>query len=465
MANSEENRKSSRIAEIEPTDEQLTGRGGLAVFVRFLEASGLLDRLASDLSALRQTQKGLSVRSFLKQVLCFFMDGTSRHLTHFDRLAEDGGYAGATQTPREEMASSHQIKRLFRRFSGEQLAALRALLLELFLRRLEREEPEVIVLGLDSMIMDNDDAARREGATATYKNVKGFQPLQLTAGRFIVDAAFRPGHVHCNRGDEAYETVARVVRAIRDRGITAPIIVRMDAGFYDGDLMAQLDALEVGYLIAGRRLPGLEPIWELLPEALQARLCKEGARWRVADLRICRPAGTRVRRALYSRLEAKDGQYLLPLTGRTESIIYTNIERSKAVGRHLVAAGREDLLAPTRLLRLYHGRGRDEQVHRALKDFGFEALPFQRFATNAAFYYLMLVAFACYEAFKTSVCKGLVPERAYPTRLRRAVIDIAAKVVRTARTVRLKVPRAVFRALDLRRLWQRAGAPPPLLVG
>lgn len=48
-------------------------------------------------------------------------------------------------------------------------------------------------------------------------------------------------------------------------------------------------------------------------------------------------------------------------------------------------------------------------MHRALKDFACEVLPFQRFSANAAFYYTMLVAFFLYECFKEDVCQPVVP--------------------------------------------------------
>jgi len=35
---------------------------------------------------------------------------------------------------------------------------------------------------------------------------------------------------------------------------------------------------------------------------------------------------------------------------------------------------------------------------KSLKDFGFEQLPFKRFAANSAFYYCMLIAFLLFEA-------------------------------------------------------------------
>jgi hypothetical protein len=46
-----------------------------------------------------------------------------------------------------------------------------------------------------------------------------------------------------------------------------------------------------------------------------------------------------------------------------------------------------------------HGRGGDELVHRALKDFASQAPAFKRFAPSAAFYFTLLVAFFLFETF------------------------------------------------------------------
>ncbi len=47
----------------------------------------------------------------------------------------------------------------------------------------------------------------------------------------------------------------------------------------------------------------------------------------------------------------------------------------------------------------------------------------------------------------------LVPLTSYPGTLRRKVIDIAAKIVCGSRTLKLKVSRAVWEALDFAKLW------------
>jgi len=107
-----------------------------------------------------------------------------------------------------------------------------------------------------------------------------------------------------------------------------------------------------------------------------------------------------------------------------------------------------------------YSRKTDELMHRALKIFGFEELPFLRFAPNAAFYYAMLVAFFLFECFKEDVCPKVVPQEAYATTLRRQVIDIAAKIVRHAGQTILRVTEATMAQLQFAQLWARSNTPP-----
>ena len=108
----------------------------------------------------------------------------------------------------------------------------------------------------------------------------------------------------------------------------------------------------------------------------------------------------------------------------------------------------------------YHGRGADELVHRSLKDFGFEELPFLRFAPNAAFYYCMLVAFFLFEAFKEDVTTPVVPVTALPVTLRRILVDVAAKIVTHAGRTILKLTDVVMETLHFKELWERCLSAP-----
>ena len=182
-----------KIRRIETTSDRLTGRAGLALFVAYLHSIEVFEWFERWFGSIRKNRKGLAITELFKQVLCFFVDGTCRHLTYFDQLSGDEGYAGSIETAKKNMASSDQIKRFFRAFAWTRVFLFRRLLQTLFIWRLRTTQPEVIELGIDTMVMDNDDAKCRHGVKPTYKKKKGFQPLQMNWGRFIVDAVFRSG--------------------------------------------------------------------------------------------------------------------------------------------------------------------------------------------------------------------------------------------------------------------------------
>ena len=107
---------SYRIKRVEITNDTLTSRGGISLFVKYLQAIDIVRLLLEKFGGLKKSSKGVTVQNFFLQMLCFFMEGTSRHLTYFDQLREDAGYAAVLEVPAEQMASSHAMKRFFGMF-------------------------------------------------------------------------------------------------------------------------------------------------------------------------------------------------------------------------------------------------------------------------------------------------------------------------------------------------------------
>lgn len=136
--------------------------------------------------------------------------------------------------------------------------------------------------------------------------------------------------------------------------------------------------------------------------------------------------------------------------------------RDSPVDRALLDAGAAHLLEAHGIIESYHGRGSDELVHRAFKDFVDQRLPFKGFRQNTAYYYLALLAFALFEAFKADVTNVVVPTTSYATTFRRKLIDVAGKIVTHAGKVVLKVSRATLDRLHLEELWRLSSSPPPL---
>jgi len=445
---------------VEVTSDTLTGRGGLALFSRYvrnLEISPHIDRL---FGSIRKSSKGLPVTTLFHQLFCFFLDGTSRHLVRFDALKQDEGYAAAIETQPGQMASSHAIKRFFGAFWWPRIWLFRRLLLHLFVWRLKLEAPPVVILGIDAMVMDNDEANVRHGVQPTYKKVKGFAPLQMTWGRFLIDAVFRGGKKHSNSGDSVAQMVRHVVTLIRKHyRADVPIVVRFDSGFFDQKLFEVFEKLRIGYICVGKLYPDIKAFAAQAPAGVWSEYKRLDQVWRYLEFGNRRANWKKMRRAILSRPQAEDGQWLLEFA-RPDTVLYTNLGMGEDIDRLLQDAGLAHWTEPEHVIRLHHTRGADELVHRALKEFGSETLPFKRFAANAAFYYTMAVAFFLFESFKEDVTEPVLPITSYATTLRRKAIDFAAKIVRTGGRIILKVTQATWNELQIPKLWALSRSPP-----
>jgi len=452
--------KTNRITGVGITTDTLTSRGGLSLFGRYVEGIGIRPTFERLFGSMRKNGKGQTIGEICKQVLCFFVDGTSRHLVQFDRLKEDMGYAGAIESAPESMVSSHAVKRFFTGFSWVRIWLFRRLLQGLFLWRLKMMKPLVIELGIDTMVMDNDEAEVRHGVQPTYKKVKGFQPLQMTWGRFMVDAVFRGGKKHSNHGDTVEEMVRHVVEKVRKQyRADVLIIFKLDSGFFDQNLFAVFEELGVGYVVSGKLYEDIKETVRAVPPASWRVYQTKEQVWDYIEFNDKRGSWKKSRRAIYCRPRQEGAQLLLEFA-RPDTILYTNLGVGEAIDEQLTRAGQAGKMTAEGIIAIAHGRGCDELVHRAFKDFGSEELPFKRFAPNAAYYYLMAVAFFLFECFKEDVCAGVVPISAYATTVRRTVIDCAAKLVRTGGKIILKVTRATWNALQWDVLWKRSESPP-----
>jgi len=446
-----------KIRRIETTSDRLTGRAGLALFTAYLHGIEIFDWFDRWFGSIRKNRKGLAITELFKQVLCFFVDGTSRRLTYFDQLSQDGGYAGSIETDLKDMASSHQIKRFFKAFAWTRVFLFRRLLHTLFLWRLRIVQPDVIELGIDTMVMDNDDALQRHGVKPTYKKKKGFQPLQMNWGRFIVDAVFRSGDKHSNHGDSVLNMIRHMVIKIkRDYRWNVPIIIRMDSGFFDQKIFNLCETLQVGYVCGGKMYENIKTIAANWDENRWERFeTTKKQSWQYAEFG-CRQGNWKLfRRAIYCRLMHDDRNQLYLPGCRPDTIIITNIGQRRAIDGFLKNAGATDYLTTSGLIACYHERGSDELANRALKDFGHEQLPFKQFNPNAAWYYSMLVGHFLLESFKEDVSAPVIAIGSYASTVRRRLIDIAGKIVSHSGETILKISQACFENLRFPELFRR----------
>ena len=456
----------AKITKIGVTKDKISARGGLPLFLRYIEKIGLYGLISSNtLSLLPNSRKGLQLQQFLKQVFAFFMDGTDTSISGFDLKKKDAGYTALLENKPGEMASSHQVKRFFIKLSIVPSYFFNKILHELFIWRLNIERPKTITLGIDTMVLDNDDARKREGCKPTYKKKKGFQPLHICWGPFLVDVLFRKGTAHSNHGTDYIDRVTSIVKLIRRRySAGVPITICGDSGFADQKAYHHFEeVLGIHYITTGKIYGGIKDYVKRIPVEDFGEYPKNKATWNYIEFGNKLGSWSKFRRCIYTKLNNdENGQYFFEFA-KPDNVIYTNIGLCKEADDKLMAAGGEHCFETVSIIQKSHGRGADELIHRSIKELATkEQLPFKSFGMNRAYYLLLVITHFVFEAYKRDVTHDVMPVTAYPNTFRRKLIDFAVKITSGARYVILNVTKTVHETMNIAELWARCQGPPEI---
>jgi len=456
----------TKITKIGVTTEKITARGGLPLILRYIEKIELYGLISSTImSLLAKSNKGLQLPQFLKQMFAFYIDGTNTSISYFDQLKTDEGYAAVLETNTEELASSHQIKRFFMKMSVLTNLIFNKILHELFIWRLKLERPDIIFLGIDTMVLDNDDAKMREGSETTYKKKKGFQPLHISWGTFLIDVLFRKGSAHSNHGNDYTQRVKSIVELIRKRySEQAAIILCADSGFADQKAYEYFEGeLKIHYITTSKIYPDVKEYVSGIPTQMFNKFKKGKAEWGYVEFANKLNSWKKFRRCIFTKLNCDEsGQYIMSFD-KPDNVIYTNIGNCKEADDKLKAAGGEAYFAASSIIRLSHQRGADELIHRSIKELATkEQLPFKRFGMNRAYYFILVISHFIFEAYKRDVTADVIPISSYPNTFRRKLIDFAAKITKGARSITLKVSEAIYITFNIKELWSRCQSPPKI---
>ena len=456
----------TKITKIGVTNDKISARGGLPLILRYIEEIGLYKLISGNILPLLSTnRKGLQLQQFLKQMLAFFMDGTNMAISGFDHLKNDEGYAALLESKTSEMASSHQIKRYFAKVSIITDHIFNKILHELFVWRLNISRPKIIELGIDTMVMDNDSSKKREGIEVTYKRKKGFQPLHICWGPFLIDVLFRKGSAHSNHGTDYPDRVKAIVKLIRKRySKDVPIIICADSGFADQKVYDEFEEnLHIHYITTGKIYEDIKGYIQELPDATFREYAKNKVVWNYVEFGNKLKSWSKFRRCIFTHLKRdENGQYVIGFA-KPDSVIYTNIGMCKEADYRLKAAGGNHYFEAKTIIQKSHERGADGLIHRSIKELATkEQLPFKSFGMNRAYYFLLVITHFIFEAYKQDVTFDVIPITVYPNTFRRKLIDFAAKITSRARSIVLNVTQTVFETINIIELWKRCQSPPKI---
>jgi len=444
-------RRANCINRVESTESELSSRSGLSAIAEYLEHHGIIKLIAQRLSMMKSSSKGAGVEAIVLQLLCFFIDGTKSSLTWFDFLQRTASHASILGLGVSELISSHTAKRFLRKFTLSSMRILESIELALFQWRLRVEQPQVITLCIDSVVYDNDDAHQRQGVSPTYKKVKGFQPVNVIWNGYTVLSRFRRGSSHGNHGTFVPYAIRKVTSAIREVNPDAEIVFKFDSGFFDEKVFTECTNQGVFCVMTARMVSGVKEAAESVPEDKWSQLNKKEASWRYAQINY-KPGSwgekTGPVSAVYTSLVRDEATHPVLEFARPDQIILTNVDLKHADKPSSIQSAKDVVL-------LNHSRGKDELVHRGTKEFGTEKMPCKRFFMNGGYYHFMVIAHNLLIAFQRDVVAQEEPElmNATPTTLRRRVIDIAGRVIRTSRRIILKVAKEHDGPSLLERLW------------
>jgi hypothetical protein len=439
----------TKIQEIGITRESLTGRGGMAFIIKYIKNINVISVVSEVFKGIRKSRKGKDIETIIEQMIYNSIDGSKQTMTRFDELKEDGSYLKTIEINENEAVSSHSMKRFFKAVNEFMLKKLQKTMLRMFVWRLKITKPEIIILGADTMVLNNNDAHKREGVSPTYKMVKGYHPLFIYWGRFVVNMIFHEGKDHPNRNNDYFQAIRETIAVIRkEYREEVPILVLSDAGFYDQKYFQELDEQEVFFICGGKLMDCVK--MEIMKQSPSEKLEFErnGTNYDYLDFIDKRESWQKAYRAIYYKQADINGEFHLEFD-RPETLVYTNLEDTELLKKYQL----EKYLDGKEIVALYQSRAKDELVNRSLKEFAEEALPFQRFISNAAYYYLTVIAKNLLTAFQEDILSPVIPMTAYPNTVRRLFIDIAGKIVCTARKIILKFEQSVYERLKLPELW------------
>ena len=439
----------------------ITGHAGVPGLIEGFRQTGTAAVMDREIK-LKSRKRGLRTSEMAESLLAMWAAGGER-AEDLDQFRQDKALAvllghdlPAAQTVRDFLAQFHGEDLPLLQEGKAPVAAETVPLLglakanaELVLDLQCRRPVKTATLDIDATVI----ACDKRAAKRAYDGNRGYQPvLALWAEQDVIIAdEFRDGNVPAGSGNR--RVVEKAVAALPP-GVTE-IRVRGDSALYEHDLLRWLDGRGIGYGISADLGRELVAAIRALPEAAWREAGEEVQAIRHwAEVAYVPSDGVATRdrpappRYLVLRVSQKQGGLFADGSTVRHFAVVTNLP-DPAGGSGLD------------LIRWQRGKaGTIEHAHRVLKDeLAAAALPSGRFAANAAWFRLNVLAFNLFTAFKRVALPAEL-RHARPKRLRFVLLNSLGKVVRHAReTVLRLVGEARRRLADAARLALATGPP------
>jgi len=289
-----------------------------------------------------------------------------------------------------------------------------------------------LTIDLDSTICETYGVKKQGAQKVNYAKVHGYQPFLAVAAESneVLNCRLRGGNAGSARG--AAHFLGQTLRRVRRAGAGGEIVVRADSGFYAEQVIHACQRHDARFSITARLHANLSKLIHELPEEAWIPIAwSEAAQAAVAETSYLAFANSHrpgphqavVTRLIVRRVQPRSGHQLeLPgldyryqafITDRQGDLVYLEAEHRQ----HAVI----------------------ENTIRQLKyDLGLNHLPSGRFAANAAWLHLNVLA---HNRCRWLAQLGLGTPAVTAKTLRRQLFSVPGRVVRSGRRRWLRLPR------------------------
>ena len=318
------------------------------------------------------------------------------------------------------------------------------------------DAPEQVILDVDAALVEVH-SENKQSAASHFKGGYGFHPMFCFADHSgeALAGILRAGNANANSGADQLAVVDLAIAQLPAEhraghragdaatGVVHPLVVRTDTAGYVAAFVVALVARNIEFSIGARVNDQVSAAIAAVPKGSWRRAIDgEGEprhRGEVAELDVSIPGWPPGTRAICRREQPHPGAQprLWDTDGFRHQVTLTN------------SAG--DILE----LELRQRRhARVENAIKALRDTGLDRMPFRRFAANQAWLELVLAGADLLAWLRTVALDGELA-RAEPKTLRYRLLHAAARIVRRARQVVLRLPAHWPWAVELAEAYRR----------
>jgi hypothetical protein len=395
----------------ERTDEQITPRGGLALFSELLRAFKIEDKVGRYFPR-PGSNRGYEAWSYIEPLL-LMMEGGGRHVEDLREIQDDR--ALRTLVGLEKMPSSSTFGDWLARAGASGGREAMSVINEDVARTiLDRGPLPDYTLDVDTTVIESE----KKEAAWTYKKVKGYQPMlgYLAENGVCLSYEFREGNISAQTGALAF---LRRCRAL------CPKVTRLrsDSAFYKADVIRWCQEMGIAFTITADQTPGMKEVIKTVRD------------WK--PLRA--PDGEATDREVGTAVH---------LVSRTEEPVRLIIQRWRDPQLQLfepqgfcyyVIATNHDDLCPEEIVWFHNRRGQVENFIKELKiGFGMEQMSSGDFAANSLWFAIGVLAYNLTQAQKL-LFLGLAWRSKTVGTLRWQLIGVAGRLIRHGRRLVLRL--------------------------